>query len=306
MHGSPDDLANHTAILGLQLADVCLIRSRDTLLCDLSSEVPNPIMPPTARHPIFHMLHGLSHPGMCSSQQLVGDRFVSQEGHGFLDKELQLVSVEQDCKAQLFPSPRDPCRHQTIQPYPCQPCGFPNPSLGFTHLLTIIDRSTHWLEVIPMHKTIAEVCSDALLHWVSHFGVPCNLTSDHGAQFMSTLWECLTTVWGTKLHRTSSCHPQSNGMVECLHCLLKVSLRTCLTFPAWTKQLPWALLGIHSAVWEDYGCSAVDLIFQHSPLLPMEPFHRQTPQPPSTTPCSPPLCYHLSATSHPASGEFPI
>lgn len=66
--------------------------------------------------------------------------------------------------------------------------------------------------------------------------------------------------------------------------LALTSLCTRLTTPRWTEQLPWALLGIHSAVHEDFSCSATDLVFRHSPVLPTELFCRVTPSPPFTTP----------------------
>lgn len=48
----------------------------NTLLCDLSMGVPRPVVPSTASHHIFDLLHGLSHPGVRSSQWLMGDQFI--------------------------------------------------------------------------------------------------------------------------------------------------------------------------------------------------------------------------------------
>lgn len=99
------------------------------------------------------------------------------------------------------------------------------PFYGYTHLLTIINRSSQLPEAMPMSKTTADACADALLfHWVSRFGVPPHITSDQGSQFTSALWNWLASTLGADLHWTSSYHPQSNQVVKLLLHSLKVSL----------------------------------------------------------------------------------
>ena len=54
-------------------------------------------------------------------------------------------------------------------------------SNGYTHLFTIIDRSTRWAEVIPLANTSTKDCVDAyFFHWIAGFGIPGKLTSDRG------------------------------------------------------------------------------------------------------------------------------
>jgi len=53
---------------------------------------------------------------------------------------------------------------------------------GFTHILTIIDRSTPWLEAVPLQSTMAVSCADAVTAvWVSRFGAPDHLTTNREA-----------------------------------------------------------------------------------------------------------------------------
>ena len=78
------------------------------------------------------------------------------------------------------------------------------------------------------------------------------MPSDRGPQFTSQLWKSITQLLGTRLHRTTAYHPQSNGLVEKFHRHLKSALQACLTSPNWTQGLPWVLLGIHTAPREDY------------------------------------------------------
>ena len=65
--------------------------------------------------------------------------------------------------------------------------GGPLPSSQrFSYLITIIDQTTYWPEVALLSYISAVSCVPAFLStWVSRFGVPAILTSDHGAQFNS-------------------------------------------------------------------------------------------------------------------------
>jgi hypothetical protein len=52
----------------------------------------------------------------------------------------------------------------------------------------VVDRSTVWAEAIPLQSTIADSCAAALVQgWVTCFGIPQQITSDRGAQFISSV-----------------------------------------------------------------------------------------------------------------------
>ena len=47
------------------------------------------------------------------------------------------------------------------------------PSQGFTHLFTIVDRTSRWPEAVPLASTSAADCAAALFTgWICRFGVP--------------------------------------------------------------------------------------------------------------------------------------
>ena len=61
-------------------------------------------------------------------------------------------------------------------------------SNSFSYLFTIIDRSTRWLEAVPLQSMTVEECSKVLLRsWIPMFGVPDVIISDRGALFKSSV-----------------------------------------------------------------------------------------------------------------------
>ena len=96
---------------------------------------------------------------------------------------------------------------------------------------------------------MAEVVAQALLSgWISRFGVPSTIITDHGHQFKSNLLNNLMSLIGSKHARTTAYHPQTNGMVERFHRQLKATLKAQPNPDAWMDTLPLILLGIRTAL----------------------------------------------------------
>ena len=187
-------------------------------MCDTSLGFHRPIVPPEFRRDIFDVLHGLSHPGIKATTSLVQRRYV------WHNMKRDVRRWCQECAA---------CAASKVHRHYRAPVGaIPTPERkfsfihvdivgplprcrGFSHLLTVVDRTTRWPEAIPLDSTTAEACAGAFISgWVARFGVPLDITSDRGCQFVSGLWNSMATSLGTKLHRTTAFHPASNGLVE--------------------------------------------------------------------------------------------
>ena len=135
----------------------------------------------------------------------------------------------------------------------------------------IIDRFTRWPEAIPLPDAHAYICASALLHhWVARFGVPEDIVSDRGRQFISNLWSELNKLLGIDTNTTTAYHPQANGMVERLHRQLKAALKARTTGPDWFDQLPMVLLGIRSSWRVDPDCSPAELVYGTTLRIPGE------------------------------------
>ena len=86
---------------------------------------------------------------------------------------------------------------------------------GNTMILVIADHFTRWKDAIPIPDGTTKSVIDALEKQVfCYFGLPERIHSDRGSQFESQLTHELCNIWGIKKSKTTSYHPQGNGIVE--------------------------------------------------------------------------------------------
>uniref|UniRef100_A0AAQ4P737 Integrase catalytic domain-containing protein n=1 Tax=Gasterosteus aculeatus aculeatus TaxID=481459 RepID=A0AAQ4P737_GASAC len=72
-------------------------------------------------------------------------------------------------------------------------------------------------------------------------GIPVDIVSDRGPQFISHVWKTFCSALGASVSLSSGFHPQSNGQTERANQDLEASLR-CVAAQhpsSWAKPLPW-------------------------------------------------------------------
>jgi transposase InsO family protein len=237
------------------------------------------------RRDVFRVIHELAQAGIRATRRLMAARVV------WRGMSLDMAAWCRDCQfcARGKASPQHTAPVQAI-PIPERHFTHvhkdlvgPLPALadGFKYLFTMVDRSSRWLEAIPLKSMAAEDCVDTLISaWVTRLGVPSILTSDQGRQFTSFLWVGLKKLLGIKHVQTTAYHPQTNGMVERTHRQLKAALRARLAGLRWPEHLPWVLLGLRTTPKEDSGVSAAELVYRAALALPAE--FLSTAEPPAT------------------------
>ena len=186
------------------------------LFCDFSIGAPRPLLPPLFRYPAFDATHTLSHPGIQATRRLMSARWVWA---GMAADIARWCRNCQHCqRAKVTKQPRAAVQHI---PIPTRRFShvhidlvgpLPPSSDRFSHIFTMVDHSSRWLEAIPLSSTdTASIAAAFTSSRVACFSVPDHLTSDCGPQFCSALWSELSQWWGTKPHLTTAYHPQANG-----------------------------------------------------------------------------------------------
>ena len=90
---------------------------------------------------------------------------------------------------------------------------FAGPFQGTMFLLTV-DAHSKWPEVFVMQSTTADKTIEVLRHLFSAHGLPEQVVTDNGPQFISDEFASFLKGNGVKHIRTIPYHPASNGLVE--------------------------------------------------------------------------------------------
>jgi hypothetical protein len=127
------------------------------------------------------------------------------------------------------------------------------------------------MEAIPLTETSTAACTKALTFtWISRFGVPESIISDHGPQFTSNLWLQLCEMPNISHRQKTAYHPESNGAVKRLYHRFMDALRARIAATTWSEELPFVLLRLRAQPREDTGLSLADAVFGAPNVLPYE------------------------------------
>jgi len=226
------------------------------LWCDVSTQCPRPFIPFSARESIFNQFHAMSHPGIKSTVKMIKSRyFYPNMDRDIRERVRQCESCQQakilrHTKSEVcsfnLPAGRFEAVHiDIVGPLPAARQFENNFTSNYRYLLTCVDRATRWIEAVPLVEITASTVAVAFLEtWVSRFGVPLHVLTDRGAQFESELFKKLASLTGFDRLRTTSYHPQTNGMVERVHKTVKTSVMA--KNKSWLVSLPIVLLSIRS------------------------------------------------------------
>ena len=237
---------------------------------DNSTGKPRIIVPVSLRQKVVEHMHSIHHPGIRSTRRLVSARFV----WGRLARDVkEVVDNCHECHAVKTPRKLAPPPAQLPTParrFNCVHLDIVGPlpeSHGMRYMLTMVDRTTRWLEAVPLASIDADtVTSTFLNHWVSRFGIPADVVSDRGLQFTSRTFSSSLQAMGSRVHTTTSYHPQSNGLVERAHRRLKEALSA--RGGQWTQNLPWVLMGLRNTPREDDDISPAQMLYGTSCTFP--------------------------------------
>lgn len=253
------------------------------IYCEVSKQSVRPYLPQQFRITAFKAIHGISHAGTRGTRKMIGNRYfwrsmnkdVNNWTRSCIDCQKSKVQRHTVSPLSSFPT-SDRFQHlhvDIVGPLPyCQ---------GYRYLLTMIDRTTGWPEVVPLKDITALSVSEAVYaQWITRFGCPLRITTDQGRQFESNLFTQLTKQLGiTKIH-TSAYHASANGKVERLHRVIKSALMARGNTHNWLQELPTILMGLRASLRDDTQISPFELVHGTTMKLPGDFFEPTKPDVP--------------------------
>lgn len=159
----------------------------------------------------------------------------------------------------------------------------PSPSRPWSHIAldfvtglppsaicTIIDRFSKSAHFIPVPKlpSALEMVQIIVNHVFCLHGIPTDIVSDRGPQFISQVWKFFCQALGSTSF-TSGYHPQSNGQTERCNQELEASLRCVIESnpSTWCQHLPCVEYTHNSQVSLATGVSPFEASLGYSPPL---------------------------------------
>ena len=97
--------------------------------------------------------------------------------------------------------------------------------------IVIIDAHSKWPEVFPMRTTTTGQTIDILRSVFARNGIPKQIVTDNGPQFISEEFRKFVTANGIKHFRSAPYHRATNGLAERFVQSLKQSLRAMSSQP---------------------------------------------------------------------------
>ena len=164
----------------------------------------------------------------------------------------------------LIEKPFQKCAIDLIGPLPMSE----NKSL---YVLTLIDYATRWVEAIPLRDITTQAVSEALLNIFSRVGLPEEILSDGGPQFVSQVMELVLQTLGIRHSVSTPYHPQTNGLCERVNGTIKSLIqKVAHSNPsAWDRYLPCVLFAYRESPQETTQFSPFELVYGRLPRGPL-------------------------------------
>ena len=101
----------------------------------------------------------------------------------------------------------------------------PKTKSGCEYILTIMCSTTRFPEAIPLRNIKARTVSNALVKFFTLIGLPKEVQSDQGSNFMSGIFQQVMHELGARQIKSSAYHPENQGALERFHASLKTMMR---------------------------------------------------------------------------------
>ncbi|KAL3999724.1 growth arrest and DNA-damage-inducible protein [Sarotherodon galilaeus] len=145
-------------------------------------------------------------------------------------------------------------------------------STGHRYILVICDYATRFPEAFPLRSIKARHIANCLLQLFSRVGIPREILTDCGTNFLSKLLQQVYKLLGIKGLKTTPYHPQTDGLVERYNQTLKSMLRKFVsdTGADWDQWLPYLLFAYREVPQVSTGFSPFELLYGRQVRGPLD------------------------------------
>ena len=184
-------------------------------------------------------------------------------------------------KCSKSPARRVPMMERVVMSEPFETMAFdivgpmPKGKGGYRFLLTAICMASRWPEAIPMRSITAKAVALGMIEMFSRTGIPLQLVTDQGAQFVGSVMSQLRASLSIEKIKTTPYHSEGNGVVERMHGTLGAMLTKAASEGLdWVGQVPFALFALRAAPNRDTLFSPFELIYGRQVRTPLDIIHQ--------------------------------
>jgi len=148
----------------------------------------------------------------------------------------------------------------------------PPSTSGNRFILCVVDYATRYPEAVALPGVSTEQVAEALCRIFSRVGVPRQILSDQGSQFVSEVMKEVYRLLSIQHITSTPYHSQANGLVEKFNGTLKSMIKKlCLERPSdWDRYLEPALFAYREVKQDSLGFSPFELLYGRTVRGPME------------------------------------
>ncbi|GJX68485.1 putative reverse transcriptase domain-containing protein [Tanacetum coccineum] len=146
-------------------------------------------------------------------------------------------------------------------------------SSGYDAIWVIIDRLTKSAHFLPIREDfkMEKLARIYINEIVARHGVPVSIISDRDGRFASHLWQALQEALGTKLHMSTTYHPETDGQSEHTIQTLEDMLRACVMDfgGSWDTHLPLIGFSYNNSYHTSVKCAPFEALYGRKCRFPV-------------------------------------
>ncbi|GFN97038.1 reverse transcriptase [Plakobranchus ocellatus] len=255
---------------------MCQIDTGGTVNREITLKSAWNLPPHQLRMDVLKLAHDIplaGHQGMRRTKKRIQNQFYWPGMYREINKNVKSCHICQKCSKKGPATSRAPLQKMPVITTPFHRLAIDlvgplaKSDRGHSFILTVVDVATRWVEAVAVKETTTEMVAEALLTIYARLGIPKEILSDHGPQFISDLMNQVCRLIGIKHVYSSIFHPSSNGMCERINGVIKGMLRKVADkHPGdWDRLLPSVLFAYRKTPQDGTKCSPFELMYGRTP-----------------------------------------